>query len=52
MIVACTGHIEDSFIRKAFEHQMDEVMAKPASIELLEQILEEVVDFEFQEDNL
>ena len=29
MIVACTGHTEDEYIKKAFMHQMDEVIPKP-----------------------
>ena len=29
VIVACTGHTEDTFIQKAWRHQMDEVVGKP-----------------------
>ena len=32
MIVACTGHSEAEYIKKAFRHQMDELVEKPASI--------------------
>jgi CheY-like chemotaxis protein len=32
MIVACTAHSETEYIKKAFRHQMDEVVAKPANI--------------------
>ena len=32
MIVACTGHTEEEYIKKAWAHQMDEVVAKPVSI--------------------
>ena len=47
MIVACTGHVEDEYIRKAWAHQMDEVIAKPISVERVEELLEEMVDFDF-----
>ena len=32
-IVACTGHTEDQYIQKAWDSQMDEVIAKPCKIE-------------------
>ena len=32
-IVACTGHTEEEFIRKAWHKKMDEVIPKPAGIE-------------------
>ena len=47
MVVACTGHIEEEYIKKAWAHQMDEVMAKPMSVAMLEELLEEMVDFDF-----
>ena len=46
MIVACTGHVEEEYISKAWAHQMDEVIAKPISVERLEELLEEIVDFD------
>ena len=40
-IVACTGHMEDEYIRKAWRHDMDEVTAKPICRKHLEHILGE-----------
>ena len=48
MIVACTGHVEEEYISKAWAHQMDEVIAKPISVEGLEELLEEIVDFDIE----
>ena len=35
MIVACTGHVEDEFIKKAWAAEFDEVIPKPVDIEIL-----------------
>ena len=43
MIVACTGHTENEYIKKAWRHQMDEVVAKPATTEVISIILEEMI---------
>ena len=51
MIVACTGHIEEEYIDRAWAHQMDEVIAKPISVAILEELLEEMVDFNFTHNN-
>jgi CheY-like chemotaxis protein len=45
MIVACTGHSESEYIKKAFRHQMDEVVAKPANIEILKCVLNEMIEY-------
>jgi hypothetical protein len=45
MIVACTGHTENEFIKKAWRHQMDEVVPKPANINIITNILNEVIEF-------
>ena len=45
MIIACTGHTEPEYIKKAWKHEMDEVVAKPVSTEVITAILEEMVDF-------
>ena len=29
MIVACTGHVEEQYINKAWTHEIDEVVPKP-----------------------
>lgn len=39
MIVACTGHTEHEYIKKAWKHKMDEVIAKPADIEVVRALL-------------
>ena len=43
-IVACTGHTEDEYIKKAWEHQMDEIVPKPTNVEIIRQILSEIID--------
>ena len=43
MIVACTGHSEDEYVKKAWRHQMDEVIAKPANIEVIRCLLKETI---------
>jgi len=32
-IVACTGHIEDQFVQKAWSSRMNELVGKPARVE-------------------
>ena len=32
MIVACTGHTEEEYIKKAWLYQMDEVIPKPTNV--------------------
>ena len=44
MIVACTGHTEDLYIKKAWRHQMDEVIAKPANIEVVRVLLKQMIE--------
>ena len=43
MIVACTGHTENEYVKKAYRYQMDEVVAKPADIEVIKCILSEML---------
>lgn len=45
-IIACTGHTEDLYIRQAWQYGMDEVLPKPAKIELIQMLLEEVISNE------
>jgi CheY-like chemotaxis protein len=35
MIIACTGHTEQEYIKKAWIHQMDEVVPKPVNVEVI-----------------
>ena len=44
MIIACTGHTENEYIKKAWIHQMDEVLPKPTNITIIKNILEEMID--------
>ena len=44
LIVACTGHTEESFIQKAWRHKMDEVVEKPTNINVMRKIIEEAID--------
>ena len=43
MIVACTGHTETEYIKKAWKHQMDEVVAKPANTSIISMILDQMI---------
>ena len=45
MIVACTGHTENEYIKKAWRHQMDEVVPKPANIDVIKCILDEIIEY-------
>ena len=45
MIVACTGHTENEYIKKAWRHQMDEVVPKPANTAVVQCILDEMVEY-------
>ena len=47
MIIACTGHTEPEYIKKAWEHEMDEVIAKPVPTDVIITILEEMVAIEY-----
>ena len=46
-IIACTGHIEPEYIKKAWEHEMDEVVAKPVPVEVIAAVLREMVDIQY-----
>jgi CheY-like chemotaxis protein len=43
MIVACTGHTEDYYIKKAWRYQIDEVLPKPTNLLNLKQILNSII---------
>ena len=43
MIIACTGHTEEMYINKAWQSQMDEVLAKPARQETIISLLKEIL---------
>ena len=47
-IVACTGHVEKSFIKKAWAHEIDEVVPKPIKIEVIAEIFEETIKSGFE----
>ena len=38
MIVACTGHVEEEFIKKAWTFEIDELIAKPINPLVLKDI--------------
>ena len=44
MIIACSGHTEQSFIEKAWKHGIDEFMPKPIKIDVTKEILKEFVN--------
>jgi CheY-like chemotaxis protein len=41
-IVACTGHTEEKYIKKAWNSKIDEVMSKPVSVKFLKALLEDI----------
>ena len=43
MIVACTGHIEEEYIKQAWVYEIDEIVPKPVNIEILKAIVEEMI---------
>ncbi len=43
MIVALTGHTEEEYIKKAWIHQMDEVIPKPTNVQIIKEILKEII---------
>ena len=43
MIVALTGHTEEEYIKKAWIHQMDEVIPKPTNVQVIKEILKEII---------
>ena len=43
MIVACTGHVEEEFIKKAWLHDIDEILPKPVNIDILKDIFKEII---------
>ena len=43
MIVACTGHTEEEFIKKAWQIKIDEILQKPVNIYILQEILKEII---------
>ena len=42
-IVACTGHVEDAFVKKCWSHHIDEVLSKPAKMDTICEILKECI---------
>ena len=42
-IIACTGNVEESLIQKAWESKMDEIVQKPATVEIMSIILKEIL---------
>lgn len=42
-IVACTGHTEDAFILKAWSNCIDEIVPKPARVDVVIKILQELL---------
>lgn len=38
-IVACTGHVEEEYITRAWHHSIDEVLPKPINVDILREII-------------
>ena len=43
MIVACTGHVEDEFIKRAWVNQIDEVLTKPVGSDALRLVFNDIL---------
>ena len=43
MIVACTGHVEEEYIKKAWTHEIDEIVPKPVKPEILQEIFQVLI---------
>jgi CheY-like chemotaxis protein len=41
VIIACTGHIEQKYIEKAWQHEINEVISKPLNINVVQEIIKE-----------
>ena len=52
MIVATTGHAEPEYMRKAWIHEMDEIVIKPVSTDNIIAILDDMIDFQYQDWNI
>jgi CheY-like chemotaxis protein len=44
LIVACTGHVEEEFIKKAWINDIDEVLPKPVNVEIISEILKDIIE--------
>lgn len=44
MIIACTGHMEEDFIKKAWQHDIDEILPKPVNMDILADIATEILE--------
>ena len=44
LIIACTGHMEEDFIKKAWLHDIDEILPKPVNVDILAEIIKEILD--------
>ena len=42
-IVACTGNVEETMIERAWRSEIDEVVQKPASVEVISEVLREIL---------
>ena len=43
MIVACTGHVEEEFIKRAWLHEIDEILPKPVNIDTLTHVFRDIL---------
>lgn len=43
MIVACTGHVEEEFIKRAWLHEIDEILPKPVNIDTLTHVFKDIL---------
>ena len=39
LIIACTGHMEEDFIKRAWVHDIDEILPKPVNVDILGEII-------------
>ena len=43
LILACTGHIENEYIQKAWASEIDQVIPKPFSFEIIKEVFNKMI---------
>ena len=44
MIIACTGHTEEEYILRGWRSKIDEVIPKPANIQVFKEIINQIIE--------
>ena len=49
LIIACTGHVEEEFIKEAWLNDIDEVIPKPVNVDILAEIIDEIIIHDYEQ---